>query len=104
MLEQEAPLGCSEAKGYGNFAVKFLHICVTKLKALADKGSVRELLVAAEQCCRCYLKVWEKLPPDEEYMVPKLVYHILNSIKHEVLTVNRLHNASVTAAKVAFNA
>ena len=84
VLAGEQPLHCAEAKGYGNFTVQFLHTCVSKLKKETDKTNTRKLLIAAEHCCSCYVKVWDKLTLDDDYTVPKLVYHVLNSVKHKV--------------------
>ena len=84
MFTDGVSLGSAEAKGYGSFAVKFLHVSVTKLKSLTDVGRICELLRAVERCCTCYLKVQGELSFDDEFYVPKLVFHVLNSVRHEV--------------------
>ena len=84
LFSNDVSLGCTEAKGYGNFAVKFLHVSVTKLKSLTDITSVCELVRAVERCCACYLRVQNELTFDDEFYVPKLVFHVLNSVRHKV--------------------
>ena len=88
MFSNDGPLGSTEAKGYGNFAVKFLHVSVTKLKTLKDITSVCELVRAIERCCACYLRVQDELSLDDEFYLPKLVFHVLNSVKHKVREIH----------------
>ena len=103
VLAGEQPLHCAEAKGYGNFTVQFLHTCVSKLKKETDKTNTRKLLIAAEHCCSCYVKVWDKLTLDDDYTVPKLVYHVLNSVKHKVSSTLCLFFFPFTGLSLAQN-